>query len=87
MKFGELKGDDQLHFPQRIALRTKIKKPTCGALTALRACIRYCFCSLNMQICDVFVAVAVVIRDFKIVHDGRLGRLDECHVTQNPRDI
>ena len=26
-------------------------------------------------------------RDFKIVHDGRLGRLDECHVTQNPRDI
>ena len=29
----------------------------------------------------------VAIRDFKIVHDGRLGRLDECHVTQNPRDI
>ena len=27
------------------------------------------------------------IRDFKIVHDGRLGRLDECHVMQNPRDI
>ena len=26
-------------------------------------------------------------RDFKIVHDGRLGRLDECHVRQNPRDI
>ena len=26
------------------------------------------------------------IRDFKIVHDGRLGRLDECHVTPNPRD-
>ena len=26
-------------------------------------------------------------RDFKIVHDGRLGQLDECHVTQNPRDI
>ena len=26
-------------------------------------------------------------RDFKIVHDGRLGRLDECHVVQNPRDI
>ena len=26
-------------------------------------------------------------RDFKIVHDGRLERLDECHVTQNPRDI
>ena len=26
-------------------------------------------------------------RDFNIVHDGRLGRLDECHVTQNPRDI
>ena len=25
-------------------------------------------------------------RDFKIVHDGRLGRLDECHVTPNPRD-
>ena len=28
-----------------------------------------------------------IVRDFKIVHDGRLGRLDECHVTQNPRDI
>ena len=27
------------------------------------------------------------IRDFKILHDGRLGRLDECDVTQNPRDI
>ena len=26
-------------------------------------------------------------KDFKIVHDGRLGRLDECHVTQNPCDI
>ena len=25
--------------------------------------------------------------DLKIVHDGRLGRLDEYHVTQNPRDI
>ena len=25
-------------------------------------------------------------RDFKIVHDGRLGRLDKCHVTPNPRD-
>ena len=27
------------------------------------------------------------IRDFKIVHYGRLGRLDRCHVTQNTRNI
>ena len=26
-------------------------------------------------------------RDFKIIHDGRLGRLDECHVTPNPRYV
>ena len=27
------------------------------------------------------------IRDFKIGHYGRLGRLDRCHVTQNTRDL
>ena len=27
------------------------------------------------------------IRDLKIVHDGRLGRLDECPITQNRRDV
>ena len=28
-----------------------------------------------------------VIRDFKIGHYGRLGRLDRCHVTQKTRDL
>ena len=39
----------------------------------------------SLQFCNRSAVYA--IRDFKIVHDGRLGRLDECHVTQNPRDI
>ena len=52
----------------------------------------FCFCSLNMQIlrccrCRHVVHLKLESRDFKIVHNGRLGRLDELHVTQNPRDI
>ena len=27
------------------------------------------------------------IKDFKMGHYGRLGRLDRCHITQNTRDI
>ena len=40
-----------------------------------------------VEIAVTHTATSEAIRDFKIVHDGRLGRLDECHVTQNPRDI
>ena len=31
--------------------------------------------------------VRLIIRDFKIGHYGRLGRLDRCHVTQKTRDL
>ena len=31
-----------------------------------------------------FARLSSAIRDFTIVHDGRLGPLDECHVTQIP---
>ena len=39
------------------------------------------------QAWPLLVFCTQAIRDFKIVHDGRLVWLDECHVTQNPRDI
>ena len=49
------------------------------------------FCEQNVVASDLPLASINLHknnnRDFKIVHDGRLGRLDECHVTQNPRDI
>ena len=48
----------------------------------LSICQRSC-----LQREDVSFRQEGVIRDFKIGHYGRLGRLDRCHVTQKTRDL